>query len=269
MDCYGIYCQKYWDMGLSKKHMGKYHFLVRFDGVFRRICQGGICSQQYDVWTCLKMWYFPLSMVKENQSMDLGYIEFSDKPKISGVFEYGIWCAKDWLISRSNAKGHPTNAFCPYTLFIGCGLRWRDTRQEHRYIQVLCTFHKMWWFQVSFSPKCGKKSPTPQGAYKMWGSLPFSVAVPESISIRTGYLTDVGTLLGWCVRDGVMGEKFLKAFLKFHGNSGVEIHYPPVLKHCNVKSTIDRHLNGKIFHNWDLSIATFDCQRVLRNDDDS
>jgi hypothetical protein len=36
-----------------------------------------------------------------------------------------------------------------------------------------------------------------------------------------------------------------------------------------VKSTIDRHLNGKIFHNWDLSIAMFDCQRVLRNDDDS
>ena len=28
----------------------------------------------------------------------------------------------------------------------------------------------------------------------------------------TGYLTDVGTLLGWCVRDGVTGEKFLKAW---------------------------------------------------------
>ena len=27
----------------------------------------------------------------------------------------------------------------------------------------------------------------------------------------TGYLTDVGTLLGWCARDGVTGEKFLKA----------------------------------------------------------
>lgn len=29
----------------------------------------------------------------------------------------------------------------------------------------------------------------------------------------TGYLTDVGTLLGWCARDGVAGEKFLKAML--------------------------------------------------------
>ena len=28
----------------------------------------------------------------------------------------------------------------------------------------------------------------------------------------TGYLTDVGTLLGWCARDGVAGEKFLKAW---------------------------------------------------------
>jgi len=27
----------------------------------------------------------------------------------------------------------------------------------------------------------------------------------------TGYFTDVGTLLGWCDRDGVTGEKFLKA----------------------------------------------------------
>ena len=27
----------------------------------------------------------------------------------------------------------------------------------------------------------------------------------------TGYLTDVGRLLGWCVHDGVAGEKFLKA----------------------------------------------------------
>eukprot|EP00438_Fugacium_kawagutii_P028482 Skav205458 [mRNA] locus=scaffold4682:78970:79707:+ [translate_table: standard] len=29
----------------------------------------------------------------------------------------------------------------------------------------------------------------------------------------TGYLTDVGTLLGWCARDGVMDEKFYKAML--------------------------------------------------------
>eukprot|EP00435_Cladocopium_sp_Y103_P067143 s59_g29.t1 len=48
----------------------------------------------------------------------------------------------------------------------------------------------------------------------------------------TGYLTDVGTLLGWCARDGVMGEKFLKAMLfaagiLFFGLGGVaakELH---------------------------------------------
>ena len=32
----------------------------------------------------------------------------------------------------------------------------------------------------------------------------------------TGYLTDVGTLLGWCARDGVAGEKFLKAWGGFN-----------------------------------------------------
>lgn len=48
----------------------------------------------------------------------------------------------------------------------------------------------------------------------------------------TGYLTDVGTLLGWCVRDGEMGEKFQKAMLfaagiLFFGLGGVaakELH---------------------------------------------
>ena len=47
-----------------------------------------------------------------------------------------------------------------------------------------------------------------------------------------GYLTDVGTLLGWCLRDGVGGEKFLKAMLfaagiLFFGLGGVaakELH---------------------------------------------
>eukprot|EP00438_Fugacium_kawagutii_P004872 Skav203388 [mRNA] locus=scaffold1379:574553:575251:+ [translate_table: standard] len=48
----------------------------------------------------------------------------------------------------------------------------------------------------------------------------------------TGYLTDVGTLLGWCARDGVMDEKFYKAMLflaglLFFGMGGVaakELH---------------------------------------------
>eukprot|EP00438_Fugacium_kawagutii_P024122 Skav222758 [mRNA] locus=scaffold600:119844:132414:+ [translate_table: standard] len=33
----------------------------------------------------------------------------------------------------------------------------------------------------------------------------------------TGYLTDVGTLLGWCARDGVVDEKFWKAMLFLAG----------------------------------------------------
>ena len=35
---------------------------------------------------------------------------------------------------------------------------------------------------------------------------------PFAPPISPGYLTDVGTLLGWCARDGVAGEKFLKAW---------------------------------------------------------